>query len=169
MIVSGKPVVTSTMLSALYKLDKRDIENLIETSAYPYLSITPEFPTWVGYIPYLKEFFNLEIEQYHDKLEENLNKLQIKSTLENTLVKLEFEEQQPIPPASILFGTQWVEHVTKNFNITDTTQLLVSSKNNTPVFCGHKNTIERLSDNLSGDILIIKATKLLEVGKNFFQ
>lgn len=153
-------ITTPLILTELFHLRKGDVELLIESTAVPYLLV--EQNKWVGYIPTLNSSFVSDETHHITSLKENIEKYPLTSSLEGSVIKLDFLSDN-IPASSMLFGKKWVNEIIKYVDLDENTYLLASSRTDMPVFCGHKTLIERLSTNFSGDIYIIQAQTLLEV------
>ena len=136
-------------LGEMFNLRKGDIHTLIETEGIPIFS--PSREEFIGYLPTLRSAFKLNavnVEHCAKNIDPTLFNIELKDSL---LMITSSNIRQP--PSSLLFNNLWIEPANQILDIfNENMYMLVSNRINSPIFCGHKDIIERLAINFNGDI-----------------
>lgn len=140
-------------LEEMFSLRKGDIAALISSEGIPYyMTSRSEF---VGYLPSLKAAFILD-EETQQLCKKNLLLTNYSVTLAESVIKI--ASTNPLLPAnSSLYSNLWKTEAEKLLDIDKNFALLISAREEVPVFCGHERFISRLADNFPGDTTVVNA------------
>lgn len=146
-------------LGEMFNLRKGDIHTLIETEGIPIFS--PSREEFIGYLPTLRSAFKLNtvnVEYCANNIDPSAYKIELKDSL--LMITSDNLRQ---PPSSLLFNNLWVEKANNLLDIShENMYMLVSNRVNSPIFCGHKDIIERLAINFNGDVKISKTKDFIK-------
>lgn len=146
-------------LGEMFNLRKGDIHTLIETEGIPVFS--PSREEFIGYLPTLRSAFKLNAVNV-EYCANNINPSVYKIELKDSLLMITSDNLRQ-PPSSLLFNNLWVEKANNLLDIShENMYMLVSNRVNSPIFCGHKDIIERLAINFNGDVKISKTKDFIK-------
>ena len=147
-------VYNKEALAEIFSLRRGDIDILIKSEAIPYFSThTQEF---VGLLPSLNASFKLENDDLKQTCAKNVITKNYSIKLDNSVISI--ASRRPlIPASSYLFNSLWFANASRLLEINKDFSLLIASRMELPIFCGHSKMINRLSENFAGDIYLVNA------------
>lgn len=144
-------------LSDLFALSKGDVDSLIESEALPiYSTLDKKF---IGFIPSLSSCFVIEDKRTATVLAEHVEENNYIVALEDSIISISSTNPHMIPATSFLFNNKWWEKAAQILTIDESFNLLITNRKDIPFYCGHEKFINRLAENMSGDIYIVNAFK----------
>jgi len=151
-------VYTKDTLAEIYSLHRGDIDLLIESEAIPCFS--QEEKTFIGYLPSLQASFRLNELYLEELCAKHIFSKNYKVSLDESVISIS-SKKVDIPASSFLYGKKWLDEASKLLEINNDFSLLLTNRPEIPIFCGHKKMINRLAENIAGDIYVVNAIEFI--------
>lgn len=145
-------------LGEMFALRSGDIQALIVSEGVPFYSLAQK--QFIGFLPSLKSGFILN-DKTAKLCASNVNPANYNISIQESLIRIA-SKNNLVPASSVLYNNLWKAEADNLLDIDKNFFLLISSREEVPVFCGHQKLITRLADNFAGDISVVNVLDFIK-------